>query len=242
MLDCESWDWDLGTKHLHDLGAVREAYPEVHEWTVSDDGERIAVAIVTAPDVFRVWADGSLWEGEFEKAWHLVFTPDARLTALVRIDDEWTVAIDGTPWEGRWEFVWNPVFNRSGSVIAAQVKDNMEYTVAVNGRIWDTRFPSSRGLAVSDDGGTVAALVQVEPLAEADIFGFLEGTWSVAVNGAPWDKKFINVYGLTISPDGSHVASEVRLDICDYTLAEDATPWREKFGCVWEPVYRPAGN
>jgi len=28
------------------------------------------------------------------------------------------------------------------------------------------------------------------------------------------------------------------LDICDYTLAENAEPWAGRFGCVWEPTYR----
>jgi len=238
MVDRDTWDWDTAKKLVSDLRAVEGRFDQVHEWVVSDDGERIAAPVLTGPEVFRVWVNDSLWEGEFEKAWNLVFAPDGRLTALVRIDDEWTVAIDSVPWEGRWEFAWNPTFNRDGSVLAVQIKDNMEYTVAVNGRPWEQRFHSSRGLVVSDDGSHVAALVQVEPLAEADIVGFMEGTWSVAVDGTPWEKKFINVYGPAITPDGAHVAAEVRLDICDYTLAEDAVLWDRSFGCVWEPAYR----
>ena len=238
MLDRETWNWEPEKKIIADLGAVRDRFVDVHEWVVSADGERIAAPVLIAPDTFGVVVNGELWEGEFEKAWHLIFAPDGRLTALVRIDDEWTVNVDGVPWEDRWEFAWNPTFNRDGSVIAVQIKDNMEYTVAVNGRPWDARFHSSRGLVVSDDGSHVAALVQVEPLAEADIVGFMEGTWSVAVDGAPWERKFINVYSPAITADGAHVAVEVRLDICDYTLAEDAVLWDNTFGCVWEPTYR----
>ena len=33
------------------------------------------------------------------------------------------------------------------------------------------------------------AVVQVEPLAEADTVGFMEGTWSLAVNGEAWQKS-----------------------------------------------------
>jgi len=238
MLDIGAWDWELGKRPISDLGVVCDRFADVHEWIVSADGERIAAPVLTAPDVFRVLVNDSLWEDEFEKAWHLNFSPDGRLTALVRVDDEWTLGIDGKLWDERWEFAWNPTFNRDGSVIAVQIKDNMEYTVAVNGRPWEARFHSSRGLVVSADGSHVAALVQVEPLAEADIDGFMEGTWSVAVDGAPWERKFINVYGPAITADGAHVAVEVRLDICDYTLAEDAVLWDNTFGCVWEPTYR----
>ena len=242
MVDRDNWNWDTGKKLVCDLRAIQNRFDQVHEWVASPDGETIVAPVLAAPDVFRVSVNDSLWDGEYEKAWNLVFGPDGRLTALVRVDDEWTVAVDGELWEDRWEFAWNPTFNRDGSVIAVQIKDNMEYTVAVNGRPWEQRFHSSRGLVVSDDGGCVVALVQVEPLAEADIFGFMEGTWSVAVNGTPWEKKFINVYGPAISPDGVHVAAEVRLDICEYTLAEDAETWQSRFGCVWEPVYRPYGR
>ena len=242
MVDRERWNWDTGKKLVCDLRAIEGRFYQVHEWVVSPDGESIAAPVLTGPEVFRISVNGELWDGEFEKAWHLVFAPDGPLTALVRIDDEWTVAIDGVTWEERWEFAWNPTFNRDGSVLAVQIKDNMQYTVAVNGRPWEQRFHSSRGLAVSEDGHRVAALVQVEPLAEGDIFGFMEGTWSVAVDGTPWERKFINVYGPAISSDGEHVAAEVRLDICDYTLAEDAKTWESRFGCVWEPTYRPNGR
>ncbi len=185
-MDRDGWDWEIGRKPVCDLNEVRQRFADVHEFVVSADGERIAAPVETAPETFAVCVNGSLWEGEFEKAWHLMFAPDGRLHALVRIDDEWTLAADGEPWDERWEFAWNPVFNRDGSVVAVQVKDNMQYTVAVNGQRWEQTFHSSRGLAVSDDGGTVVAVVQVKPLAEADIVGFMEGTWSLAVNGEAW--------------------------------------------------------
>ena len=154
----------------------------------------------------------------------------------------WPTCSQAPGWPQSWEFAWNTTSNGDGSVIAVQIKDNMEYSVAVNGAPWESRFHSSRALAVSEDGSQVAAAVQVERLAEGDIFGFMEGTWSVAVNGEPWPRKFINVYAPVVSPDSRHFAAEVRLDICEYTLAEDAVPWDQRFGCVWEPTYRPTNG
>jgi len=108
MLDRETWNWDLGAQRVCNLRAVEDQFDQVHERVVSDNGELIAAPVLSAPDVFGVVVNGTKWDGEFEKAWNLRFTPDGRLMALVRIDDEWTVAIDGVPWDQRWEFVWNP--------------------------------------------------------------------------------------------------------------------------------------
>ncbi len=145
MVNREAWDWNKGKRAICDLGAVRDRFDEVHEWAVSPDGERIAAPVLTAPETYSVAVNDQRWEGEFEKAWHLAFTPDGKLTALVRIDDEWTVAVDGEPWENRWEYAWNPIFNRDGSVIAVQIKDNMEYTVAVNGERVGEEIPVVTG-------------------------------------------------------------------------------------------------
>ena len=237
MREVATWNWEKGTSVSVDLGEIREQYEQVHELVVSDDGERIAVPVVTEDESFRVCVNGEPWEGEYEKAWDLKFGPDGRLIALVRIDDMWTVAVDGETWPGEWEFVWDTQTSTDGSVIAAQVKDEMEYTIAVNGAAWESRFAACRGYALSADGSTAAALMQLQSLAEGDIFGFLEGAWGVVVNGTAWDRRFINVWGPAVTPDGSRVAAEVRLDICDYSVAENGEPWPARFGLVWEPSW-----
>jgi hypothetical protein len=33
--------------------------------------------------------------------------------------------------------------------------------------------------------------------------------------------------------------AEVRLNLYDYTIAVNGTPWGQTFGCVWEPVFHP---
>jgi len=66
MVDRDTWDWDAAKKLVSDLRAVQGRFDQVHEWAVSADGERIAAPVLTAPEVFRVWVNDSLWEGEYE--------------------------------------------------------------------------------------------------------------------------------------------------------------------------------
>ncbi|MCP4677377.1 MAG: WD40 repeat domain-containing protein [Deltaproteobacteria bacterium] len=242
MTSTQDWNWNTDKKLVADIGALRSEFEDVHEFVASPDGERIAVPVVKGEDEMGVSVNGQLLEGEFERAWKLTYTPDGRLVSLVRIDDEWTVAVDGVPWEETYDFAWNIKFSEDGSVIAVQVKQEPKYTVAINGKTCENTFLAMRDYVLSDDGKKFAATVQVETLAEGDIFKFLEGTWSVAVDGEAWAKKYMNVYGPRFSPDGSRVAVEIRTDIAEYTLAENDTPWENKFGCIWEPLYRPDGS
>ena len=239
MPDRANWDWAAGERTLADLGQIRGALKAVHELVASSDGERIAAPVQKDDDVFGVCVNGEVWEADFEKAWHLAFAPDGRLTALVRIDDEWTVAVDGEPWEQRFEFAWNTKFSKDGSKIAAQIKQDMQYAIAVNGEPWEERFLSCRDYVLSADGHIAAALVQAEELAEADVFKFLEGTWSVAVNGKLWDRRFLNVYAPCFDDTAKHLAVAVRTSPTEYTVARDDDPWNEQFGCIWEPSCRP---
>ncbi|HQF25225.1 MAG TPA: hypothetical protein PL065_17305, partial [Polyangiaceae bacterium] len=145
-------DWTAGKKTVADLGEIRKEYSEVREFVASPDGERIAVVVRKDDDVVGVCVNGQVWEQDLEKAWHLAFGPDNRLTALVRVDDEWTVAVDGELWEERYEFVWNTKFSADGSRIAAQMKQDMRYGVSVNGQAWETLYASCRDYALSGDG------------------------------------------------------------------------------------------
>jgi hypothetical protein len=232
-----AWDWTVGRKTIVDVAAWRASHV-ARELLPSPDGERLAAVLETAGEGFIVQVNDAAWEGSFEKAWHLAFGPDGRLTALVRRDDAWTVGVEGALWEERFTFAWNTRFSRDGSAIGAQVKKGSEYTVALDGKSWEKGFVSCRDYAISDDGQRIAAAVQVEELPSADTVKFLEGTWSLAIDGAPWPRPFINVYTPTWSPDGLHVAAQVRVGRNEYTVAQDGTAWSTAFSCVWEPLYR----
>jgi hypothetical protein len=243
MMHVEDWDWDLGNRLVADLTGLESQFQGVHEFAASHDGERIAVPVVKDdPDTCGVWVNGDLWEGEFEKAWQLKFTPDGRLVALVRVDDEWTVSVDGTAWEETFDFVWDLTISQDGSAIVVKAKQEPRYTIVRNGEPWEQTFLALRDLALSDDGTKLAATVQVEQLPEADILKFMEGTWSVAVDGEAWDQKFINVYAPSISPDNARVGVEIRTDIAEYTICENGVSWNSVGSCIWEPCYRSDGR
>ncbi|MFH1132416.1 MAG: WD40 repeat domain-containing protein [Pseudomonadota bacterium] len=250
MSNCESWNWEIGSNLVADLNSIpdiSDGYLSVRECLISHDGERVALPVRNGEGGFFVWTNKGQWEGAFEKAWSLKFTQDNRLTALVRLDDMWTVGVEGALWEERFAFVWNTKFSGDGSAIGVQVKKEMEYSIAVNGKSWGKGYISCRDFAISADGKKIAAAVQVEGLAEGDIFKFMDGTWSVSVDEKVWDEKFINVYSPIFSSDGKHVAAQVRLDICEYSIAQDGKPWQEgkdgaKYSSVWESIYRPSGS
>ncbi len=233
----DSFDWDSGRRVLTDLSKVDEHFSAVGQWTVSPDGEHVA-APVDCDDGQQVCVDGTVWEPVYEKAWHLAYSPDGRLTALVRLDDQWTVAVDGHEWPERFDFVWNTKFSVDGAVIAAQVKRDTRHTLAIDGVAWEVDFLSCRDYVLSEDGRHAAAAVQVEELAEADIAKFMDGTWSVVVDGVLWAPRFVNAYDPHFSHDGAHVAVQVRTAAFEYTIAEDGKPWSDRFGCVWSPQYR----
>jgi len=148
----EAWDWTTDRKLVADLTRLRSQYHEVHEFVASPDGERIAVPVVKDAETCAVCVNEELWDGECERAWHLKFAPDGRLTALVRVDDAWSVSVEGERWGEEYEFVWDTQFSRDGSAIAVQVKQEVDYSVAVNGQTWENGFPACRGFAVSEDG------------------------------------------------------------------------------------------
>jgi hypothetical protein len=241
MLDIGSWDWESEQKMLAEIAKWKDRFEAVWEPYASPDGEKIASIVKTGDEEFNVCVNEETWEEPFDKLWYSRFGPDGRLTALASRDAEWTMAVDGQPWDESYEYIWDTKFSADGKVIAAAVKHNDAYAISVNGKSWEcpTVLQSIASHEVSPDGNTVAAIAQTAPLGQADLEGFLKGTWSVVVNGKPWEKNFVDVYGLAISNDGMRVASEYRAAICDYGIVVNGTLWNEKFGCTWEPVFHP---
>jgi hypothetical protein len=241
MLDIGSWDWEVGQKMLAEPAKWKDQFEDVWESYVSPDGEKIASIVKVGEGEFNICVNGNTWEEPFEKMWYSRFAPDGRLTALVMKDMEWTLAVDGVALEETYEYIWDTKFSADGKTIVATVKQDGVYGILVNGKVWEcpVELQSIASHVVSPDGKTSAAIAQTVAVAEADLDGFLAGSWSVIVNGQPWKDNFVDVYGLAISNDGQKVAAEYRNSICEYGIVVDENRWNEKFGCTWEPVFNP---
>ncbi|MBI5590071.1 MAG: WD40 repeat domain-containing protein [Deltaproteobacteria bacterium] len=240
MTDTVAWDWETREKRIP-VGDWNSRFEWVEEPYASPDGERIAAIVNSDEGEFNVCVNGQSWETPFEKIWHLRFTADGRLTALVSDMGEWTVAVDGTLWENRFGYVWNPLFSRDGRSIAVSYQSDRQYGMALNDVPWEKTYANLTDPVLSPDGNHTAGSVQVISAGEAEIHKFQQGTISAAMDGVLWDRIFVNVWNNAISLKGD-LAAEVRLTLYDYTIAVNGVPWEKTFGGVWEPVFHPVNG
>ncbi len=238
MVDAENWDWDSGEKQIP-FREWSEKYRWVEEPHVSPDGEKIAAIVNIDEGQFDVCVNGETWGGEFDKAWHLRFTPSGRLAAIISEMGEWTVAVDGTAWEKMFGYVWNPIFDNSGAHIAVAFQQDMQYGMALNGVPWEETYNNMTYFALSPDGNRTAGAVQVKSADSGQVHKFQEGTFTAAIEGKAWDDAFVNVWHLAISPDGQNLAAEVRVNLYEYTIAVNGKTWDKTYSSVWEPIFHP---
>ncbi|MFC1520982.1 electron transfer complex subunit TmcD [Elusimicrobiota bacterium] len=235
-------DWNKNKKQVADTKKILEQYPNIQEFAVSPDGEKIAAVVKNQEGQFTACVNGELWSNTYEYMWHLRFLPNGKLIALVKIDGEWTLAVDNEAWPEKFEYAWNPKLSENGETIGLLCKRDNVYGVSLNGKFWENTFLSIRDYAISPDGKHAAATVQIDPLKEADVEGFFKGVWSVAVDGSAWGGKYVNCWSPIFNSDSSKVAAEIRTGICEYSIALDNKPWDTKFGCVWAPIFKPGSS
>lgn len=238
MLKTAEWDWATGEKRIP-FQEWRQQFGWVEEPYAGPDGEKVAAIVNLEEGSFGVCVNGEIWEESFEKARHLRFSPDGRLTALVAQDDQWTLAVDGVLWAERFDFAWQPLFSADGGRMAIAFQQEMQYGMAVEDVPWEQRFANISDMTLSPDGMQSAAVVQTESLNDGEIFKFEAGVFTAAINGNAWHRPFMNVWGGAFSDSGDHFAAQVRLTRSDYTIAVDGTPWDAVFSSVWEPVFNP---
>lgn len=244
MANSENWDWETKEKLVADTAKWKEQFEDVWEPYISPDGEKIASIAKIGEGEITVCNNDGQWEEPFEKLWYSRFSPDGKLTALGARDEEWTLAVDGETLEEWYDYIWDTKFSSDGKVIAATIKKDDVYGIIANGKALEcpVQLESIANYAMSPCGKTIAAVSQTVPLGQADIDGFMKGTWSVIVNGKPWKDNFVDVYGVTVSNDGKNVAAEYRMNICEYGIVVNGKPWDEKFGCTWAPIFNPQNS
>ncbi len=237
-IDTMLWDWETTEKKMN-LKSWQQQFGRVESVNISPDGETVAAVVLADDGFYSVCENGTLWENSYEKLWSPFFMSDGTVGVLGMTEDLWTVAFKDSIWSHGYDYVWHPLISPKGNHLAVAVKTENRYSMAVDDDAWQINWANITDMSISHDGGTVTATVQTEPLSEGDIDGFQKGIFTVAVNGAPWKSRYVNVWKGAINKDGSSVAAQVRLNLYDYTIAVDGTPWPCAWQCVWEPVFHP---
>ncbi len=240
MKDERTWDWQTPKKEIP-VKEWQDRFNWIEETHVSPDGEKIASIVNCDEAQFTICVNGDIWDDIFEKAWSLRFMPDGRLAALVSNDEEWTVCLDGISWETRFDYIWDLKVTQDGSFIGIAVQKDMKYGMAVNDTVWNHLYENITGIVLSDQG-TSAAIVQVDPLGQADIDGFGSGIFAVAKDGVAQSQKFMNIWDLSFDSTGQQIAYAIRKNRLEYSLVKNNSPWNQTFQSVWKPKFVDKDN
>ncbi len=240
MKDKKTWDWQTAQKEIP-VNEWQHQFNWIEEPHVSPDGEKIA-SITNCDDAeFTVCTNGKVWDDRYEKIWSLRFLPDGRLAALVSNDEMWTVCIDGIGWETQFDYAWDLKATPDGSSVSVAVQKDQKFGMAINDIIWNHLYENITGMVLSDQG-TTGAIVQVDPLAQADINTFDTGIFSAAQNGIAQSQKFMNIWDLSFDNQGKQISYSIRKNRLEYSVVKNNTPWTQNFESVWKSEFINKGN
>ena len=94
---------------------------------------------------------------------------------------------------------------------------------------WRTLFDQVEEPYVSQDGQTIAAVVQRD-----------DERFSVCANGKEWQSSFEKIWYLRFTPDGR--ATALVMDDDEWTLAVDGKPWEKSFEYAWNTLFSANGK
>ena len=96
----------------------RCTFPVVTDLAVSADGKRAAALASYDNTRFRILADGKAWDGEYDMAWPVFFSPDGRhIAAHVRKGGREAIVLDGKLVAQDLDQAWNPVFSPDSAAL-----------------------------------------------------------------------------------------------------------------------------
>ncbi|MCP4722979.1 MAG: Tmc redox complex protein TmcD, partial [Desulfobacteraceae bacterium] len=191
--------------------------------------------------VFGICVNGDVWEGEYEKAWSLRALPNNKFAACVCQDEEWTLAVNGEEWSNKFDFIWDLQISPDSSHISLAFQQDGEYGMVVDDTPWDMVYANMNGMVLGSNGKS-AAVVQVDPMAAADVEAFKKGLFSVALNGKAFARKFLNIWDISLDEKNKNLAWSARLDREAYTIVVNDTPWENLFQSVWKPEFADQGK
>lgn len=140
MRESRNWDWNTKEKLITTISEWKKQFPVIHEFVVSNDGEKISAVVEIENKKVTHCINGKTWGNTYERIWSPQFSTDNRLICSVLQNYEWTVAIDNNLWEEKYDFVWNMTFNPNGKDIAVNIKKDNEYGVSLNSNSWVPYF------------------------------------------------------------------------------------------------------
>ncbi len=104
MSEIKNWDWLTEEKCITDIAEWQKIFPVIHEFTVSNDGEKISAVVEIENKKAVPCVNGKTWENTYERVWPLKFSPDDRLVCAALQNYEWTIVVDQKPWEEKYDF------------------------------------------------------------------------------------------------------------------------------------------
>ena len=93
-------------------------FPSVTDLVLSPDGKHAAALGSQNNSRFQIAVDGKVWDGAFDMAWPVVFSPAGdRAAAKVRRNGKFALYVDGSAVIENLDGVWNPTFSPDGTVL-----------------------------------------------------------------------------------------------------------------------------
>ena len=105
------------------------------------------------------------------------------------------------------------------------------FTAAMDGLAWDTRFLNVWNLAISADGGHLAAEVRLN-LYE----------YTIAVDGQPWNNTFSAVWKPVFEPGSTRVTAPVKIGSGWFLARDGEKLWDREYVQLWHHRFSPDGG
>ncbi len=103
-------------------------FPTVTDLVVSRDGKHAAALASTFNSDFRFMVDNKVWDGSWDMAWPVAFSPDGQNAgAVAEKNGKHYILMNGKPMNRAFDRAWQPTFNEDGSKVMIRAIENNQY-------------------------------------------------------------------------------------------------------------------